>query len=289
MHGGVVPWWRTARSSRRASRRARARPPPSSATTSACRPPASVVPSPTTSPSRTTTAPTVGFGYARSRPRARELDRARKRHASACTRRAVGARQVVAAEDRRRRRRAASRPARAARAMCVVDAAVDLDVHAGGQQPRAGARRGRTPPPGTAGPSSPGGCSCRGRDRRRRATAATSSGSVSGLNATPTCSSCSRAARIVAAHVVDRLVVERDAVAAGLRDRLEVLRRALDHQVHVDRAAERVDERRDRLQHDRPHRDRLDEVAVADVEVEDAAAGDEQASICSPSCEKSAP
>ena len=108
------------------------------------------------------------------------------------------------------------------------------------------------------------------------ATAATSSGDVSGLNATPACSPCARAACDRRGHVVDRLVVERDAVAARLRDRLEVLRRVLDHQVHVHRAAALVDARRDRLQDDRPHRDRLDEVAVTDVEVEDAALRVEQ-------------
>ena len=78
-------------------------------------------------------------------------------------------------------------------------------------------------------------------------------------------------------HVVDDLVVERDAVAAGLRELREVLRRVVDHQVAVDRrAVDRVDERRDRLQHDRPDRDRLDEVPVADVEVEDARARPQQ-------------
>ena len=43
--------------------------------------------------------------------------------------------------------------------------------------------------------------------------------------------------------------------------------------MHVDLAVRFVDHRRDRLEHDRPHRDRLDEVPVADVEVEDAHVG----------------
>ena len=77
-------------------------------------------------------------------------------------------------------------------------------------------------------------------------------------------------------HVVHRLDVERDAVPARLRNRLEVLRGALDHQMHIHRAAPLVHARRDRLQHDRPHRDRFDEVPVADVEMEDATAGVEQ-------------
>ena len=74
-------------------------------------------------------------------------------------------------------------------------------------------------------------------------------------------------------HVVDDLVVEGDAVAAGAGDLREVAQRVVDHQVAVEHAARLVDERRDRLEHDGPDRDRLDEVAVADVEVEDAAAG----------------
>ncbi len=64
-HGGVVP--QCAQGSIVANSVApRARSPAaSSATISACRPPVSVAPSPTTTPSRTTTAPIVGFGYAR--------------------------------------------------------------------------------------------------------------------------------------------------------------------------------------------------------------------------------
>ena len=108
------------------------------------------------------------------------------------------------------------------------------------------------------------------------ATAATCSGSVSGLKATPACKPCSRAASIVACDVVDGFDVEGDAVAAGSGDRLEVLGRPLDHQVHVECAAARVNARRDPLQHDRADRDRLDEMAVADVEVEDAAVRVEQ-------------
>ena len=45
----------------------------------------------------------------------------------------------------------------------------------------------------------------------------------------------------------------------------------------VDRSAvEGVDERCDRLEHDRPHRDRLDEVAVTDIEMEDARPGTQE-------------
>ena len=79
-----------------------------------------------------------------------------------------------------------------------------------------------------------------------------------------------------AGDVAHRLVVERDAVTARGRDWLEVLGGALDHQMHVDHTAVPVDQRRDRREDDRAHRDRLDEVAVADVEMEDAAFGREQ-------------
>ena len=51
----------------------------------------------------------------------------------------------------------------------------------------------------------------------------------------------------------------------------------VDHQVAVDRGAfDGVHERGDVLEHDRAHGDRLDEMAVAHVEVEDARAGAEQ-------------
>ena len=45
----------------------------------------------------------------------------------------------------------------------------------------------------------------------------------------------------------------------------------------VEHAPSVVDEPRDRAQHDRPDRDLVDEVAITDVEVEDACAGVEQA------------
>ncbi len=85
MHGGVVPWWLQGSSETYiVALRARS-PAAASATTSAWRPLGSVAPSPTTSPSLTTTAPTVGFGYARFASVARQLDRAGERHASAST------------------------------------------------------------------------------------------------------------------------------------------------------------------------------------------------------------
>ena len=67
-----------------------------------------------------------------------------------------------------------------------------------------------------------------------------------------------------------RFVVHRDAVASGFFDRCEVFLRRLRHQVAVDESTVVMDELRDRLEHDRPHRDRLDEVSVADVVMKDA-------------------
>ena len=75
------------------------------------------------------------------------------------------------------------------------------------------------------------------------------------------------------ADVGDDLDVERDAVAAGFGDLREVVRRVVDHQVAIEAAAERVDVGRERAQHDRADRHGRDEVAVADVEVEDAGPG----------------
>jgi hypothetical protein len=63
--------------------------------------------------------------------------------------------------------------------------------------------------------------------------------------------------------------VDSHAVAARLGDRLEVLLGRHDHQVAVEDASTLMDERRDRFEHDRPDRDRLDELSVADVELED--------------------
>ena len=73
--------------------------------------------------------------------------------------------------------------------------------------------------------------------------------------------------------VVHDLVVEGGAVAARARDLGEVAQRVVDHQMAVEHPACVVHERRDRLEHDGADRHGLDEVAVADVEVEDAAPG----------------
>ena len=103
-----------------------------------------------------------------------------------------------------------------------------------------------------------------------------SSTPVPGLKATPASSPCSRASGDQRARVVGDLDVEGDAVAAGARDLRDVPLGVVDHEVAVEHAAPLVHEAGDRLQDDRADRDRLDEVAVADVEVEDARAGVEQ-------------
>ena len=77
-------------------------------------------------------------------------------------------------------------------------------------------------------------------------------------------------------RIVDGLEVERDAVASGLLDQPKMMLGLVDHQVAVEHALLPVDERRDRLEHDGADRDRLDEVPVADVEVEDARPGAQQ-------------
>src|SRR5204862_8180029 len=71
-------------------------------------------------------------------------------------------------------------------------------------------------------------------------------------------------------EILAGLVVHGDAVTSGLGDRTEVPLRVLRHQMTVDLRAGVVDLLRDRLQDDRPDRDRLDEVPVADAEMEDA-------------------
>ena len=72
-------------------------------------------------------------------------------------------------------------------------------------------------------------------------------------------------------HVVDDLVMEGRAVTAGAGDLREVAQWVVDHQMAVEDTACLVHKRSDRLEHDRSHRDRLDEVPVTDVEVEDPA------------------
>ena len=78
-------------------------------------------------------------------------------------------------------------------------------------------------------------------------------------------------------HVVDDLVMEGRAVTAGAGDLREVAQWVVDHQMAVEDTACLVHQRSDRLEHDRSDRDRLDEVPVADVVVEDAHTGADQA------------
>ncbi len=79
-----------------------------------------------------------------------------------------------------------------------------------------------------------------------------------------------RGERVV--HVRRGLDVDRDPVRAGPGERVDLALRALDHQVDVDVAARRVDLRRQRLDDQRAHRQRRDEVPVHDVDVDRARA-----------------
>jgi hypothetical protein len=69
------------------------------------------------------------------------------------------------------------------------------------------------------------------------------------------------------------LLMDRDAVRACIGERPHLLGGSLDHEVHVQRAARRVDPLGDRACDERPDRDRRDEVAVHDVDVDHASAG----------------
>ena len=89
-------------------------------------------------------------------------------------------------------------------------------------------------------------------------------------------------------RVVGGLDVERHRVGARLRELREVVSGVGHHQVTVENTTGLVDQRRDRAQHDRADRHRRDEVTVARIEVEDAAACLEQRLDLSPSCAKSA-
>ena len=72
------------------------------------------------------------------------------------------------------------------------------------------------------------------------------------------------------------LEVNGDAVRPCLLELLELPLGREHHQVAVEHPTGVMHERGDRLEHDRAHRDRRDEVAVADVEVEDAGLGAQQ-------------
>ena len=62
-------------------------------------------------------------------------------------------------------------------------------------------------------------------------------------------------------------------VGAGLGERVDLALGPLDHQVHVEHRTGAVDALAQRRDDDRPHRDRRDEVAVHDVDVDDPRAG----------------
>src|SRR3954447_1293104 len=137
VHGGVDPWCVHGSSEMYiVDRRARS-PASRSAFTSACGVPRrSCQPSPTTSPSRTTTAPTSGFGYVVPRPRsassiARSIVMSSRERGHKAP---GGARQILHPEDARASDEQAR--ARLVELAHVVgpDAAVDLDQDVGRQQ-----------------------------------------------------------------------------------------------------------------------------------------------------------
>ena len=113
---------------------------------------------------------------------------------------------------------------------------------------------------------------CRRRPRPRAA----ASRLVAGLNATPDLEPVRACGAATPRRVVRRLEVEGDPVGAGLGELGKVVGRVARPSGGSRPRRPRVDDRRDRPQHDRPDRHRRDEVAVADVEVEDAAARGEQ-------------
>ena len=108
------------------------------------------------------------------------------------------------------------------------------------------------------------------------ANAAASSGSVAGLNATAIERPCARAAAPTPAGSSVASTWKVTESAPDSANSGKWCSRVADHQVAVDDAAGRVDHRRDRAEDDGPDRHRWHEVAVADIEVEDPAAGAEE-------------
>ena len=130
-HGGVRPWCaQGSMVTKSVAPRARS-PAASRATISACRPPAgSVTPSPTTVPSAaTTTAPTVGFGYAVPARRRGELERALEAHAAAAASRRYASAGSASAKTALPATSSEAPASRTTRGVLLADAAVDLDRH----------------------------------------------------------------------------------------------------------------------------------------------------------------
>src|SRR5829696_1389368 len=259
-----------------------------SATTSPWRPSGSVAPSPTISPSATTTAPTVGFGYARPSaaaasssalsslipapgggkaasapgPAPSSLRRSRER----LDQPAVRPRQVLEPEDARPDHEQVGTGLVCGANVLGLDTAVDLD-EAVDELPRA-----REPLVGVLHELLTG---VAGIDRHAEADVGALIRRLggdfhggAGVEGDPHLEPVLPRPRHHVTHVLHRLDVEGDAVPTRLGDLLEVMRRVVDHQMAVDPAAELVDLRRDRAEHDRANRHRRDEVPVPDVEVE---------------------
>ena len=91
-----------------------------------------------------------------------------------------------------------------------------------------------------------------------------------------------------ASQVRAGLVVDGHAVGARLAELLEMALRRLDHQMAVEHAAPRVDDRRDRLEHDRPHVIGGTKCPSPTSKWNTCTSARSSTSICSPSREKSA-
>ena len=96
---------------------------------------------------------------------------------------------------------------------------------------------------------------------------------VAGLSATPASGARLADLREHAVQVHARLLVHDDHVGAGGRELARRTLRMLDHEVHVEQRAGAVDERLQRLDDQRSDGDVGHEVAVHDVDVDDARAG----------------
>ena len=170
-----------------------------------------------------------------------------------------------------RRRTGSPRPRRSAPAVAAPDAAVDLDHRVRRRQERAQALdlRGRGVEERLAAPARVDGHAEHevhvggdgGDGLGRRAGVERQAGAAARV--------AHGGQRVV--HVRRRLHVQRDPVRPGVRERLHVALRALDHQVHVDDRAGRVHLLGDRLHDERAHRDRRHEVPVHHVDVDDRA------------------
>ena len=186
--------------------------------------------------------------------------------------RRVGRGRVGGAEDRgagdeQSRARSAHGPA-----VVAVDAAVDLDRDVAPAAARAGAPSLSSDASMNGWPPQPGFTVMQSATSSSSATSASASSGVAGLIAAPAAQPASRIACERVVQVRRRLGVDGDRVGAGARELGDLALGPLDHQVHVEHAAGRVDLLGERGDDQRPDRDRRDEVAVHHVDVDHARA-----------------